>query len=192
MLRLLIILFLSLWCGDIVMDEDNKKAAAYALAQQMDAQGAEWKREQDQDKLDHFLNTIAMIESSGGKNFDHAQIQSGMHQGHKAAGTYGLMPNTVYDVLNQMRKEAPLEYEMQQLKEFNPREVKAAIERNPEIERKLAEKLATHVLDKQGGDEEKAAYSWFQGHNLSPESIDNQNYAQHDYVQKYKKYKGDE
>lgn len=167
---------------------DDKLKAAYRLAQQMDDQGQEWEREQKEDQLDQFLNTIAQIESSGGRNFNHAEIQSGMHKGHRAAGTYGLMPNTVYEVLNRMRQQGEAKPEYSKLATMEPDRVKSYLETNPEVETALAKNLARRTLDRQG-DEEKAAYSWFQGHNLTPEEIEKRDYQDHDYVQKYRKYK---
>lgn len=170
---------------------DNKKLEAYQMAEQMDEQQKEYQREMERDKLDRFLQTIGQIESSGGKNFDHQEIESGMHEGHRAAGTYGLMPNTVYEVLNRMRLEGPMQKQYSDLRQMEPDAVKQYIESNPEVEQKLAERLARRVLKNQGGDEEKAAYSWFQGHNLSPKDIEQRKYQEHDYVNKYKKYRGE-
>ena len=113
-----------------------------------------------------------------------------MHKGHRAAGTYGLMPNTVYEVLNRIRRQGPMEAEHSALMDMEPDQVKKYLETNPEMEDDLARNLASRVLERQG-DEEKAAYSWFQGHNLTPEDIEKRNYQEHDYVQKYRKYKGD-
>lgn len=169
------------------MDENLKKA--YELAAQMDREQADWPREQKADEIENFLKVIAMIESSGGKNFDHATIKSGIHKGHQAAGTYGLMPNTTYEVLNRLRQRGQMPEELIKLRTMEPKAVKAYIEQNPEIEEYLAKELAQHVLNKQQGDEEKAAYSWYQGHNLSPDKIEQKPYGEHDYVKKYQKYK---
>jgi hypothetical protein len=67
--------------------------------------------------------------------------------------------------------------------------MKASLESDPNKEQQIARHLAKYVLARQG-DPEKAAYSWFQGHNLKPEDIDARNYKDHDYVKKYNKYKG--
>ena len=65
--------------------------------------------------------------------------------------------------------------------------MKVYIEKNPDIEEKLARSLASHVLQRQDGDEEKAAYSWLYGHNLSPRKIEKMDYQDEPYVKKYKK-----
>ena len=47
-----------------------------------------------------FLKNISQIESRGGEDMNHPEIKSGIHKGTKAIGRYGLMPNTVGEVLN--------------------------------------------------------------------------------------------
>lgn len=167
---------------------DNKKLEAYKLANELDQQQAEVNAEERQRQIDEFLKIIGQIESSGGANFNHDLIKSGIHEGHRAAGTYGLMPNTVQEILNRMRSSGNLDDSLKSLKTMNPDEIKKTVETNPEIEEKLARNLASRVLDKQQ-DEEKAAYSWFQGHNLSPREIAESNYKDHDYVKKYNRFK---
>jgi len=167
---------------------DDKLKEAYALAQQMDDQ-ARYGGPKEKEKITNFLNTLAMIESSGGKNFNHPTIESGIHEGHQAVGTYGLMPNTVNEVVNRMQSEGKGFPNLTKLVGREPQQIKAAIEQNPQDEQRLAEYLAKHVLAKQQGDEEKAAYSWFQGHNMTPERIEQQGYKDHDYVKKYNEFK---
>lgn len=135
-----------------------------------------------------FLKTISQIESSGGKNYNHDLIQKGIHTGHKAIGRYGLMPNTVNEVLNRMRMTGTLTPELKQLQQLDPQTLKATLESNPELEDQIAESLAERVLNRQQ-DEEKAAYSWHQGHNLTPDAISQKPYQEHDYVKKYNEYK---
>lgn len=136
------------------------------------------------EKEDRFLKIIGQIESSGGKNFRHKEIDSGMHKGHSAAGTYGLMPNTIREIVNRSKDE-----NLNNLLQKDPQSLKQSVESNPELEQKLARILADHVLNKQMGDEEKAAYSWFMGHNKSPERIEKENYKDHFYVDRYNKLK---
>ncbi len=130
-----------------------------------------------------FLDKIAALESSSGKDTQHRTMESGIHEGDTAIGTYGLMPNTIDEVLRRNKNAFP---EMKALLKMSGEEKKDYLESNPEMEYKLAEKLAEHVLSKQGGDEEKAAYSWLYGHNLSPKKIEARNYANDPYVKKLK------
>lgn len=136
-------------------------------------------------KIEQFLRNIAMIESSGGKNFDHAEIDQGMHKGHRAIGSYGLMPNTVKEVINRMRLEGNLNPDLEALQQMEAAQMKEAVEANPAHEKEMAEYLANRVLNRQGGDELKAAYSWERGHNLTPDKIEQRNYKDADYVKKF-------
>ena len=140
-------------------------------------------------KIKNFLNTIGKIESSGGTDYDHNLIQKGIHKGHRAAGRYGLMPNTVTEVVNRARMNGTLTPELEALGKLDPETMKAVLECNTELEDQVAERLADHVLKIQLEDEEKAAYSWHQGHNLTPDRIEEKPYKESDYVKKYNMYK---
>ena len=170
---------------------DPKLLKAYRMAQQMDQQGQVEEETQRTDEVDSFLNTIGQIESSGGENLNHEEIQNGMHKGHRAAGTYGLMPNTISETLNRMRLSGEINPELQSLQGLDPAQLKATVESNPDIEQQLAKFVARRALNRQNLDQEKAAYSWFQGHNLSPQEIEERNYKEHDYVKKFNKYRGE-
>jgi len=138
----------------------------------------------ENDKIKSFLDTISQIESSGGKNFNHPQMKSGIHAGQSAIGRYGLMPNTVSEVLNRMRLSGSLTPELEQLRNLDPVALKETLEASPELEDEIARSLANKVLSQQN-DEEKAAYAWNQGHNLKPDRIAKQPYKESDYVKKY-------
>ena len=126
----------------------------------------------DSKRLKDFLDKIAALESSSGKNTNHRTIASGIHEGDAAMGKYGLMPNTV-NLLDKSLSKLPNLAK------------KKKLEANPELEEKLASKLAEKVLANQGGDEQKAAYAWLEGHNLSAEDIIKRNYKDSDRVKKF-------
>lgn len=165
---------------------DDNYIKALKMAAEMDA---ELQPQYQQLQNEDFLKIISMIESSGGKNFNHPEIESGIHEGHRAAGRYGLMPNTMKEIANRMAQEGKLSDEVQNITNLPADQMKAAIEKNPMYEQQLAEYLAGKVLERQHGDEEKAAYSWFQGHNLSPKEIEERGYKDHDYVKKFNEYR---
>lgn len=142
----------------------------------------------NQKKIKSFLNNISQIESSGGTNFNHPTINTGIHAGQTAIGRYGLMPNTVSEVLNRMRLNGTLTPELQQLQQLDPDTLKSTLEKNPNLEDQIAGTLANKVLTQQPNEEE-AAYSWHQGHNLKPEAIEQKDYQNSDYVKKYDMYK---
>lgn len=131
---------------------------------------------------DLFLKKIAQIESNGGTNFNHQTIKSGPQAGQTAIGTYGLLPNTVDEIVSRTKDPS-----LKNLVEMSPEEQKTYLESNPAKEKLVAQHLAEHVLNKQGGDEEKAAFAWNQGHNLSSDTIDKRNYQDSPYVQKFNK-----
>lgn len=162
---------------------DSRKKQLEMVNSFIDAKDAE------EAKIDNFLETIAMIESSGGKNFNHPEIKSGIHKGHSAAGRWGLMPNSMQEIYNRARRQGAASPEMSKAVKMKPDEMKAYVEQNPSVEKEFASYLARYVLDRQKGDEEKAAASWFWGHNLSPQTIEKRDYLNDDYVQKYRKYK---
>lgn len=139
-------------------------------------------------KIKTFLKNISQVESSGGTNYNHDLIQKGIHKGHKAIGRYGLMPNTVKEVLVRMKRKGTLTPDLQKLNSLDAVTLKDTLEKNPELEDQIAETLADKVLERQQ-DEDKAAYSWHQGHNLSPDKIEANKYKDHDYVKKYNTYK---
>jgi hypothetical protein len=138
-------------------------------------------------KINDFLKTISMNESSGGKNLNHKQMKSGMHRGDSAVGQYGLMPNTIKEMANRMGKDNP----MSMYGKMDNQAISDSIKKNPEHENEIAKFMANHLHDKFGGDENKMSYSWFQGHNLTNDHFDtsHKNYMNHDYVKKYNKHK---
>jgi hypothetical protein len=135
--------------------------------------------------VDEFLRNIGQIESAGGKYTNHSEIKSGIQKGDSAIGTYGLMPNTIDELVSKSKDPA-----INGLADMSSIEKKAYIEKNPAVEKILATQLAQKVLENQGGDAQKAAYAWNQGHNLSSDSIIKRDYQNSDYVQKYNKAAG--
>lgn len=137
--------------------------------------------------LQGFLKVIEQIESSGGKNFKHPTMKEGIHAGHTAMGRFGLMPNTIYEIANRAKAAGGLTPSMKKAAAIkDPVALKQYIERDPKIEREFAEQLALRLLEKHNNPD-KAAYSWNQGHNLSPETIEKRDYGNADYVKKFKK-----
>lgn len=140
----------------------------------------------DQDKLNNFLSKIAQIESANGKYTNHKTMQFGMHKGSSAIGTYGLMPNTINDMVTKMREEGNLTPEVAKTQDFQDEQgLKDYIKQNPQVERQLASKLGQIVLSKQPT-EEQAAYSWNNGHNLTPQRITPDKLNNSGYVQKFR------
>lgn len=117
---------------------------------------------------DSFLDAISQIESSGGKNMNHPVVQQGIQAGDQAVGKYGLMPNTMQELISRQGR--------------NPASVNTA---DPVVQQQLANQLADKVLNK-FQDPAMAAYSWNKGHNLSPDEVRQRGYENDPYVQKFK------
>ncbi len=147
-----------------------------------------FNEDSDENKLkpEDFLKIISQIESSGGKNFDHPEIQNGIQAGTAAAGQYGLMPNTIQELVNRQRLSGQMNPAMRDIASEPPEQMKADVESNPDIENQLAGQLATRVLNK-SNDPAMAAYMWHSGHNLQPQQVQERNYMNDPYVQKFLK-----
>lgn len=141
-------------------------------------------------KVKDFINKIMQIESSGGKDLAHKEMQHGIHEGHRAIGRYGLMPNTVKELINRRRIQGTMTPELQDLDQLSPEEMKVRLESNPELEQQFAEQLGNKVIRQNVGEEDKAAYSWNMGHNLPSSEITSEKLEQSPYVEKFRKLKG--
>jgi hypothetical protein len=136
-----------------------------------------------------FLDTIAQVESNGGKNLNHPVMRSGIHAGEAAMGRFGLMPNTIKEIANRARLSGQIDPQMKAVAGLeDPSEMKVFIEQHPEVEHMFAEQLAKRLLTK-FPNEQEAAYSWNQGHNLTPEAVEKRNYQDADYVKKFNRLK---
>lgn len=135
-----------------------------------------------------FLDKIQQIESSGGQDTDHPVVtKDNLQQGTRAIGRYGLMPNTVRELVNRRRVRGTVSPDMVDVGNMPPEQMKSYLESNPEMEDQLANDLANHVIQRQGGDVDKAAYSWQMGSNLTPDQIDPDQLENSNYVQKFRR-----
>ena len=133
-----------------------------------------------------FLEKIKLIESSGGSNTNHDEIQHGIHKGHSAYGSYGLMPNTIQELINRQKQAGPLQQDFKNIDQEDPNFVKAVLSARPDMERQLAEQLAEKLLNKTQGNEEMAAYGWNQGHNLPVERMTPEKIDEAQYIKKFR------
>jgi len=140
-------------------------------------------------RIKNFLQAIELNESSGGKNTKHKTMESGMHSGDTAIGNYGLMPNTVKEMVGTMGRSHPL---FSTYRNMPNDQVESSLAQNPDHQKQIVTHMANRLHDKHGGDEERMAYSWFQGHNIKPDAFEtgkHKDYQNHDYVQKFNKHK---
>lgn len=139
------------------------------------------------DRVKQFLSRISQLETSGGKNLNHKVITDGLQSGQKAIGRYGLLNNTIQEVLNRKRMAGDINPDLAALRNQDQEAVRAALTERPELEDEIAGSLAERILDRNEGNDAAAAYSWLNGSNLAPERITTDKLVNSDYVQKYQK-----
>lgn len=138
-------------------------------------------------KTDPELAAIAMIESSGGKNYKHVMDPKSQMT---AGGMFGMMPYTAHDVVKldtELAKKYPQMVDLtKDYKNTHP-QITEFFNNNPEAAVEFAKSLYNRNKSKLGGDTEKAALSWFRGLSgamrTSPEELD-----KHEYIQKFRKF----
>lgn len=138
-------------------------------------------------KIKDFLQKISQIESSGGKNLKHKLIKKGLQKGQQAIGSYGLLPNTIQEIVNRNKSEGRPSALIASLEGLPQGEYTNLVGQNPELEQEIAVKLANHVINKQEGDLTKAAYAWNMGHNKPSKSISDLDLQKSPYVAKFRK-----
>lgn len=139
-----------------------------------------------------FKDVIRMLESSGGKNTKHKTIQSGLHEGDTAGGDYGIMPNTMDEMLN--RNPIPFSPKhVKKLKALEPDQKKQLIEQDSSFQELMADRVYDKIKDTVGDDELKQAAAWTYGHNRPAKDpfYTSGKYLDTDYVKKYKKFAPD-
>lgn len=125
-------------------------------------------------QINIFRDLISENESSGGRNMNHPEVKEGIHAGDKALGKYGLMPNTVNELLNKYKSLNRLNDAGKNLRDMP----------GSDLEEAMSRKLAEELLDKHGYDMGKAAYAWRHGHNIKPKDMDSKPLDTDPYVQK--------
>ena len=144
-------------------------------------------------EINPFLKTIAMIESSGGKNTEHKEIKTGMHAGNAAIGRYGLMPSTVVDIA---KKSDRIKKYYPELASFDHKKdgktIKDIVSSDPNLENLIALELQNRLSKVFGGDHEKMAYAWFNGVTGTHQALKSGGDSaikNHFYVKNFNKYK---
>lgn len=142
-------------------------------------------------KLRSMMKKISLLESSGGKDVDHPEIESGLQAGQTAIGQYGILPNTVREQVQSLRNRgAPVPDEIQNVEDMSDDDIRNALSSNKKTENYIAGDLMARILNRTQGDEDKAAYMWNTGHNLDPDSITPATLNENPYVKKYRKLRG--
>jgi len=108
-------------------------------------------------------------------------MNTGMHKGTRAIGSYGLMPKTVDDLIKRNPKYSDIA-------NMDPITKKQHMEANPHIERDIASQLVDRLM-KKTQDPMKIAYMWNHGTSLNPNNISNEVLQKDDYTNKFNKLK---
>lgn len=109
-------------------------------------------------QIQDLLRRIGMIESSGGTDTEHQQIESGRQAGDTAIGDYALMPNTLKELSNR--------YPSQVTSGMSKEDLADKAQSNPEFANTMAGTMASYLKDKRGLSDEETAAAWEAGHNL--------------------------
>ena len=134
-------------------------------------------------KIKEFLDRIAKLESNSGQNINHKMMTRGIQAGTTAIGKYGLMPNTVKEIISNKIKYGQATPELKAIANLTPDQIKMVLEHKPELQDQLAESYAKTVMLKKLGDPDQMAYSWFNGPNSHPTA---QQLNNSDYVRKFR------
>lgn len=105
------------------------------------------------------LQTIAQVESSGGKNISHKPL-TGMHEGETAYGKYGLTPHVIRETIH-MNKDL-------RAKHGNGSRLKGEdlhnyMDDNPGLEDVIAQRHLKRLEHHFGGNPSKIAFGWLNG-----------------------------
>lgn len=136
------------------------------------------------------LGSIGMIESSGGKNYEHAPItdSNSMHHGHTAGGMFGMMPHTAAFILKKDKELAskyPELVEAAQDIKANHRAFTDKFNSDPEAAADFAISMFQRN-SKKTINPEMLAYSWLNGLKGAWNAYKNngmEHIASHPYVQ---------
>lgn len=138
-----------------------------------------------------FLKDTAMIESSDGDNVDHMPINYGIQKGTAAVGRYGLMPNSIQELIKRAEQNGEANEQLLQLKDKPQEEIVKTFNDNPQLEDEMALRMRRHIMSRPGvQNDEQANYMWQHGHNLNSDKLEERNYEQDPRTIKFKKLRG--
>ena len=138
------------------------------------------------------LWSLAQVESSGGTNLKHDRLPAGMHKGHTAGGTWGIMPNTakyVVGISKGLRNKYPDLAEKVKDVEKNHQYITNALNKNPDAAYDFAKTLYNHLDTVHEGDMNKVVHSWHHGIGGSNKlTRKNKDHSKSEYNQKFNKF----
>lgn len=135
------------------------------------------------------LEAIKMVESSGGRNVAHEQVEHGLNAGTSAIGMYGIMPLQVQDTINH---DHQLKHKYRNLLDYDPvvdqEKIRLYLTNNEKAQNEIANSHWKRLGDRFDGDEKRMAYAWKNGITGALHATDDE-VNNHPYVKKYLSYK---
>lgn len=176
------------------VSQDNKPIATRQVA------GASNKKMSHQDIIGRLkgshpnLWSLAQVESSGGRNLDHAKLLRGMHKGHTAGGPWGMMPNTAKYVLGiskGLRNKYPDLKSRSKDIDKHHLYFTNAMNKNPDAAYDFAKTLYNHLDTVHDSDIDKIAHSWHHGiGGTNKASKKKRDHSKSEYNTKFNKFLG--
>lgn len=137
---------------------------------------------------DKMLNTIAQVESSGGKFTNHRQMNGPIHDGEHAFGKYGLTPSTIRETV---RMNHDLKSKYGKAVALKGDDMHRFMQDNPGLEDKVAKTHLKRLEHHFGPSPEKIGYAWLNGiTGTNKAAKENQNIGEHWHVKKIKEQYG--
>lgn len=128
------------------------------------------------------LSLIKRIESNNGQNTNHIPMNTGMHKGMAAYGSYGLMPITIQETVKQ---NPVLSSRYTIILQTNPKFIHLVMKKYPSLEEQVAIAHYDRLAKIFGQRLDRIGYAWFQGTAATKRAIkSNVDIANHWHVQK--------
>jgi hypothetical protein len=129
------------------------------------------------------LNTIAQVESSGGKFANHRSL-GGLHGGEKAYGKYGLTPAVIRETI---KMHGDLRSKYNKATKLDGDDLHHYMQDNPGLEDAIAQKHLQRLEHHFGQDPAKLGYAWLSGiSGTYKANKENKNLNDHWHVKKIK------
>lgn len=123
------------------------------------------------------LNTISQVESSGGKNTNHAIGGGPIHGNERAFGKYGLMPETIREVI---KGNKDLKARYSKALALKGDVFNKYMADNKGLEDQIADRHLAHLEKHFGKDPDTLGYAWLEGihgtHNAKDKGVDIKNH----------------
>lgn len=131
------------------------------------------------------LKHISEIESNSGKNKKHKITKCGLNKGHRAAGSTGLMPLTIKEII---KKDTTLNRKYHSITKLNATEITSLVNKDEQIEKEVANSHWRHLTKVFPKNERRRAYAWRNGVTGALRASEKQ-VSDHPYVKKFIKLK---